>query len=557
MGIVRKTSRTKDFRITKVFNLDSARFSLYLVGLFALAARNFSLYSSVPDEYIYRIGSQLEELDFVTTPNYLYFFLLHVFTFDSKSFYFIAKLINIAILLFCIRLVALFAEKFVLSRRVLLMEILIISCSTNLYTSYLMPDSIYISLTVLLFIYIVGIDTLNRQKILKIALAIGLLSLIKPHALFMLLMFPIYITLSYRTSWLYSIFRSLIMSVLALFVKLSISFILVGSSGLSIFGELYTYQVQTLNSIERLDFVLINTLLVSLLHFSMFICFLGGPALLLFQALREMNHTNQVERLKIRLIVGLFSFSSVMLLLSSYFSSLIVGFGGEQTPWRLHSRYYEFLFIIFFFVSVIVLNESRLKINTARFWFGVVVIPLSLIYILITPYFENRGNYVDSATYSGFQTSKWLYFLFAFVNVFLLMHVSLKSNKSNSAFNLVFLVLFSFVTTSSVLSNREIWKDHYNSNIFDRAGIFTRSFLPEGEMSELLVTSYWDGPLRSTFMQLDSFEAFKNQRILPQGAIIDLSETQNNSRWNLIVGDYLIVNATEVISPEKGITLAR
>lgn len=380
------------------------------------------------DEYVY--SSQARNLPFSehSFSNYLFSWVMSGTKLCSgEGFYTCAKSINAVMFLVGILLVYLIAIK------VLEWKLAIVATSVTalsplaIQVSFFMPETMYF----MIMTFSVWIALLASQKgsywlWSLLGISLGLASLVKPHAIFLLpaLMAFTYLIEARRPveTPRKKLLSSLIVGASFFASKAVVGFAFAGETGLRLFGgygspvegasrvlssETFNGQEVTLageatTSIQALIAVAGSHLLM---HIAAMLLIAGIPLLLALRVLWRV--------LSIREPIGI---ASTMLLLTSLLALTMVilvpafeGYvsaSGQDHSSRLILRYYEFL-IPLFVIAAFLIPKFVESPRRSRFFQATVVAIASLGFsVVFTSTFE--GRYVDSTTLAGFSDSQGL-----------------------------------------------------------------------------------------------------------------------------------------------------
>ena len=250
-------THNKNYIITNKFKRSVDRDSILLSvsflivilsKVFLFVYRDSSVEASVfKDEYEYSLRSRLLPIDAPGLPNYLFSTIFRISNIAGANFLSAVHLLNIIFFIFSLY----FLRKIcilVLSRlNVALFTILAGFSPIETYSVYFTPEILFLMIFALLTLTLVKIeDPLSGKSILKISFLVSSLSLVKPGGLFILIPITIYFAftfiykradsrkiprLGYLVFWYF---------VTPILIKFGISYVLVGSQGISLFGETYT-----------------------------------------------------------------------------------------------------------------------------------------------------------------------------------------------------------------------------------------------------------------------------------------------------------------------------
>ena len=219
---------------------------LMALGFVYLVFRNTGLMPWVMgDERLYSYYSRLAPLSDATIPNYLYYFVYGLASQCGDAFLDCARALNSVFFLLAIPIIYAVARK-VCSPAVALMICAVTALGpANTYTAFFTPEPMYFfGFWVLTWAVIRVPGPAPLRNWVVIGVMVGLLSLIKPHALFLLAGLGLYLSLlsrrHQRAGWIRSAALATVALVAAtLLTKFALGYASAGENGLSLFGTLY------------------------------------------------------------------------------------------------------------------------------------------------------------------------------------------------------------------------------------------------------------------------------------------------------------------------------
>lgn len=219
--------------------------AIVLFGI--IVAVYFRLLPTLPtimqDELFYMIQTRHTDQSDIQLSNYLFTWLYQLTLFGGVDYYWLVKLINFVFLFGFGFIVFLLARQFLSFWLALLFSGVSVAGPISLYGSVFMPEAMYIFFAALSFYLVLrinlGIQRASLVSTLVAALALSLTSLVKPHALFLLLGFVLF--LLFGSKWRVISFRqrlgiATLFGASTVLLKLAGGFVLAGPSGLTLFG---------------------------------------------------------------------------------------------------------------------------------------------------------------------------------------------------------------------------------------------------------------------------------------------------------------------------------
>ena len=316
------------------------------LGLYLLF-RNAGLYVSIADETVYSSLARQTPFSDSFVPDYLYFAVYKRTSLCGEGYLDCARLFNTSFFILGLTFIFLTALT-VASRPVALVIAAVVGLSAvNTYTAYFMPESMFFfGFWVLTWVTTRIGSAVPMRRWLVVGLCLGLLALVKPHALFLT---PGLVTYVAFISWRTSRHRLKVASATAaltvgamLLTKLAIGFALAGSNGLTLFGEAYSGIATTQEAgADAIVSLIMNAAYSALGHLSVLLMIMAFPiALTLARVAERQPAVNgsvpAVSRLSAYALVTIVP----MVLVTAVFTAR-VSEAGESLD-RLHMRYYDF-----------------------------------------------------------------------------------------------------------------------------------------------------------------------------------------------------------------------
>lgn len=210
------------------------------------------------------------------------------------------------------------------------------------YVAFFMPDSMYFFFFWVFMMLMVRIDQRSKYSPSEMAMsgvAFGLLWLVKPHALFILPVYPIYLLIRNSSK---SLVPSATFIVVSIFTKFSFSMLLAGTEGMSWFGAGYSGHGEIAASNIHLISQEYQKISINLIgHLVVLTSIMGLSMVVVLSRLRDLIRSQKAN-------LGLFvlMLTSAMIVVVSIFAVSVHVFE-ENTAHRLYIRYYGFALPLF------------------------------------------------------------------------------------------------------------------------------------------------------------------------------------------------------------------
>jgi phosphoglycerol transferase len=339
------------------------------------------------DELIYSINARHTALADSSVPNYLFNLVYSTTSGFGNGFYGAAKMYNIVFLI-GFAAVVYFAARLIAKPGVSFMVALIALVGPiSAYASYFTPEMMfYFGCAVVIYFALRFHARTGAGKWALLGVGLGLVTLVKPHALFLAAPIVAYIVyLAFKgegNGWLKSVARVVSFAGAMLVTKFAIGYLIAGQKGLAIFGGSYDASASAAaksggaaigGAITDPNVTAIasggavgTTVWQILFHISYMLMFFAVPLVLTgiqtiraFKAKGEPSETTKVSFFLFVALIALVLVSAVFVAYSSAF--------GETLQNRVMIRYYEYL-IPFLPLTLLPLGNHIPKLGKGAKW---------------------------------------------------------------------------------------------------------------------------------------------------------------------------------------------
>lgn len=547
-----------------------------------LIVRNSGLYPLIfPDEYKYSIYSRLMPFSEAQIPGYVYYAIFRVTKFCGDGSLECARILNAVFFVSAVPFIYLICKDVAGHKTALFIAVCSALGPLNYFTAFFMPESMYI-FVFWLFTYLLYRfrQEISGQRMMVLGAGLGLLSLVKPHALLLipaLMAYVVVMPLSAKASQVSRIRMCTYLLAATLLVKLTVGFALAGTSGLCLFGANYTTSAAgTIKSISSTASSANNAIISSAvtsrssgLHrylgvvrnvamnlqgHLLALCLLfsipmAGLILNWCSWLRSPSRSDRFDQISVFTALILMNLLAVVVM----FATVYVGTEPNEVTNRLHARYYTFIFPLFLMVAArhaVLADDSDTRLE----WRIMSALPVGAAvsyaaYTKMAPYFFNPVDYPELSSITAKQGHFYLICGLALV----CLAVWIYSSKHGARF---FLYLFvpAFVYLSSAYMIKEM-KKRRSPDEYDRAGIFARHYLTRNELSKVLIVGSNRYKLYRPLLCLDNPAA--STEIIPVGVPYDASRLPETKEWALVIGDHPVPDNVFHKISLNGYTLVR
>ena len=464
--------------------------ALVFAGLLFASARKYP--SLFADEYFYSRFARLIPLSESTVPNYLFFLVYSITNECGSNFLFCGRFLNTIFFVATAPLIYLTALNYCTPKNAAWTAVLSLFAPFSYYTALYMPESMfYFFCWVFIWRVSRAAITNNTWDWVLAGFTLGLLTLVKPHALFLIPSTVLYMFWLSRQVNIAPFVRMLSTCVIlvgtCIAVKFTVGYLIAGQAGVTLFGSMYGSLAKNQSGgFDRYLQLLapwaentVGHVLGMLTLFALAIFWMLSSA---FTDIRSKSR-DQIQRTSISvytlLIVG------SMLCVSSLFTASVLGAGAAETILRLHMRYYNFTFPLFFIVLGAHVLAAREKLYQRRQLVVASSIVICLGFVFFTDALTRFTIYTaDSPELRGLIESS--VFFKVTVGASCLATVLALRFPSISTTVVLYLVLPIVLLGSTyfgIKENRARLQEH----VFDAPGLLAQRFLSKAEIGTIAV----------------------------------------------------------------------
>lgn len=361
-------------------------FVLMFCALLSIWLHYFTFHFSnmnVIDEMQYIFGI-LNGVDASAYPSPLFFSIFHLFT-NENNIVLNSRLLNLVIFLLGLYPIYQLAKKYLNAQGGLLIGIFYLFSAFSFYITNVMPEIVFATFAYyLIFIFDKTSYKTSYRNLFFLALLVNLLAMIKNHGIFFVPTITLFIIL--KEQGIKSKLTKIALFVFC-FIAIKFSADLLLNGEFHIFGKVYG---QIFNSPHPLSISLITNAAISLignfLLFLPFMIFLIG-----------IYWKNKKTFLNYLLESNFILFITLCLLcficVTVFFSAMVSNNPGESI-FRIHERYYSYLFVLFLVVVLNIVNQFKINKLTS-----ITLITLSILSFVLIKFFGMnlyQLSYIDN-----------------------------------------------------------------------------------------------------------------------------------------------------------------
>jgi phosphoglycerol transferase len=217
------------------------------------------------------------------------------------------------------------------------------------------------------------------------------------------------------------------------------------------------------------------------------------------------------------------------------FTASVANSGPYETPYRLHMRYYNFALPLFYLIAAGALNVKADVFNSVRFFLGIVFAALG-IYATWTNLVPYTPNHIDSPEICGLHVDGLYFHVIGGLLISALTLWLFMQRKGLQIYLYLALPLFVILSTCYV---EFVQNKHLKQDIYDQAGIFTKQYLTDKDISKVVIVGSEPSGLFRSLYYLDNARA--SIEIVQRDAIYNMANLPAGKEWILVIGDHEIV----------------
>ena len=496
-------------------------------GLAYLMARNAGLPPFIfGDELIYSTFSRLIPLADASVPSYLYLWLAGASSACGTGFLDCMRVANALLFAAAAPLIYLCARKVCGKPAALTVALASLLAPANTYSAYFMPEApYYFCFALLAWTTLTHLHGAWLRFALSTGAILGLMSLIKVHALFLLPAQCLFVLVA--LGWRRGVPAAAVTAVVALALRLALGYLLAGDAALKPFGAMYGAHAEgsSLQLLALLPGALAN-LRGHLMGLALMFTF---PFVLLCYALLRSRAEHQRRALSELQLYAVLMLAAPMAMAVAYTATIysIEGF-------RVHMRYYDFAFPLLFIVGAAATATPRSRgLPRSQVLAGALAAAgaAALLYALANLQADFKVSHVDAAELATLLVSNP--YLHALLALELFILAAWVVNVRAAACLFVFAMLPFFVFQAE-LSARAYFAQGARPTIYDDAGKFVRNYLSHAERAQLTIAG--DG-YTNLFRAKFHADVHSIKLIdMPENVVFTPDMAPSTGRWLLVVG---------------------
>lgn len=526
-----------------------------------MVLRNGGQYASVfGDEWSYSSFSRLMPFRDTPVPSYLYYTVYRLTSSCGDGFLECARVLNAVFFVAAMPFIYLLSRQYMTRGIAMLVAVLAIMAPNNTYTSYFMPEAMYFfGFWVFSWSALRDGGATMAPKVALSAALLGLLSMVKVHALFLLpgyLAYLVYCAYAGRAApgvwWRRALLLLAVALLSAAAVRLSVGYLYAGRNGLYLLGTLYANQAQTRPGLDVLARMTLLNLQGHLMALALMFSMPLAAAALQAISRRQRGAAGAGSS-------RLLAWSALMLpslvAVTAVFTGVVAGSGSESGV-RLHMRYYDFALPLLLVLAGVALAPPAAGAAPPARWQRrlMVAVPLVLIMavasqLLIPAY---TPNHIDSPALFGLTHQRGWYR--ALIGLGLLSVLLWTVNARHGA--RLFLYLCAPLALVVAASHVNLYAGmSQRPDDYVKGGLYAHQYLRRNEAERLTIAGDDIANLFKSRFFVDNVKVAVVK--LEPGQAVTAADLTYGNGWLLVIGDHALPPNAVAHSGARGYVLAR
>lgn len=476
-------------------------------GIFTLlVARHYGMYPTVMlDEYVHSAYARHVPFSEMDIPGYLYSGIYYIVNLFGDRYLEAARILNALFFVlggyFTFRTACLYVDRGI----ALFVGGISLLLPVHFFTSLFMPDSMFYGLFWVFNYFILANSESEGDSRVYIysGILLGLLALVKPHALFLIPVYSVYFIYQkgWSSRWLANVLPFILSTLLT---KLIISLMLAGKNGFTLFGGTYTEHASSAinESIAILDATtsivlnVIGNLVVILVYFAIPIA-----CLIRNQSLGQLT---KQEKSLVFLACLLILY---MVALVSVFSTTATIFD-DNIDQRLYLRYYSFAFPMLLIISAWSLEKGSESVSFSATYAAMFM----AIMILIPAYYHTRNPFFYP--FKAFITDSPEFYLLAYyplilyvMSIFIALGVVYWVFKPQHGTKFYLFATLPLIIVTTWFANHDNLRRNYQADPFDLAGEYVQNNVAPTDEKVVTFVTYHEHKAKKAMMHMRTHDA--------------------------------------------------
>jgi hypothetical protein len=502
-----------------------------------LLHRNLGLNPAIfADEWYYSKMARLLPLSEAMVPSYLYLWMFRATSACGNGFLDCVRIGNALLFIGAAPFIYLVARRVLGQRMAFAVTLMSMLAPVNVYTAYFMPESAYFfGVAVLSWIVLTRTAWGPLRHALTAGTVLGLMSLVKVHALFLLPALAVFLLYLRWTrggaGWLRGAVLAVALAALALFaVKFGLGYLLAGDPALTLFGSLYSGVTGPPRPLLQL---LSPAFINGRGHLMALAVLLSLPlATIAYSLLTPAPRAAAGAPRNLLQLYALLMLGAAVAMTVAFTAS--IAHLSNLDVLRLHLRYYSFLFPLLFIVAAAAPVDDGAPARPRLRWTIAAALAVVLAVALVKlPLYSL--NPIDSPELSSIGLEGWRGRTVVGIDLLLLLLWA----RGNALARPLFL----FLALPLMLASAGRGTSDYLAQLkpsweSDKAGKFAHRYVPKEEHKFITVATTGEQELMRVQFHIDDKDVATLD--LPKGAALEPYQIPVYNKWLLVVGQHAL-----------------
>jgi phosphoglycerol transferase len=511
------------------------------------------------DEWYYSKMSRLLPVSEAIVPSYLYLWMFRSTNACGTGFLDCARVGNELLFVGAAPFLYLVARRVAGKGVSLLVALLAMLAPFNLYTAFFMPEAAYyFGFAVLSWVTLVWGERQPQWSWVRMGLAtgvvLGVMSLIKVHALFLLPALAPYLIgaawLRGETRWLArGVLAALLATAITFAFKFGLGYLLAGDAALSLFGSFYSGTAST-HASRPLAKLLASAFINGRGHLMSIAVLQALPLAMMAQALLSRKARARsglaVQQIGLFALLMLGATAGVTVLYTASIAD-----AGPDEVLRLHLRYYSFVFPLMLVVAAAAIGKPAESGPTRGNWpVALLVIVLLVLAAWKLPHYSLSP--VDGPDIDSLELDKMEGWILVGIDVAVILLWAFGSRWAAPLFLYVAVPLMTIQGVSGTSYYLGLIDPRWPP---DQAGKFAHSYVPKAELGQITVAATGFTQILRTQFYIDHPDVAMLE--LPKDAPIEAYQVPVRNKWLLTVGNHPLPPALKPVAATADYTLVK
>jgi phosphoglycerol transferase len=480
------------------------------------------------DEQRFNTYSRILNPSEAVVPSYLFYAIFHITGKCGSGFLECGRLLNVIFLSLSSIPIYLISRRYLSKKTSIFVTLMAMLAPFGYYSTYFMPEILYYFLF-LTTAWVVVSESHYKNRWLQSCLSgalLGLLSLVKPHAFFLIpayIIFRIYSHVVSQRQYRWLTLGTLILFAIAtmIVVRFALGYWIAGPSGANLIGSMYGDVVNKTSAPNHWQ-TLVAIAHVAKGHAYGLLVLFAMPLVTGLILLLQRSNAGTTSPAKDIIFLSA-AVLITMLAITAAYTVQVNGMNRFESVDRLHMRYYFFLFPLFASVGAFFTNREDFRLNI---WQKAVAI-LVFIATLYAGFFGLSGYTpypVDAPDLWAITTTPSVLHCFTLLQAFALLLLTVRASLASRFFCYV---IVPAIIVQAAFAFPVFFEQYRTPGAADQAGVFYDMTI--GSNDPVVVSGEDDSEVTRTIFHLNNRNIQK--QLWPKDKVLTASEIPTNTRW--------------------------